>query len=864
MTDPATGLSSADAATRLRANGPNLLPEHQPQSLQRLALDVLSEPMFLLLLCTGLIYLLLGDLAESLVLLGFVLLVIGMTLLEKHRTQRTLEALRDLSAPRALVLRDHMPCRIASCDLVVGDVMLLREGDRIAADARLISGMLTVNESLVTGEAVPVHKRSADSQSQASADTALYASTLVVHGEALALVQAVGQHTAVGQIGLAVAQQQPPRSALQHAAKRLVQIMGSLAVITALGYMLLAYAWDQQPLLQSVLSGLALAMALLPEEIPVILTVFFAMGAWHLAQQRVLTRQISAVEALGAITVLAVDKTGTLTHNRMQVAELACSTAQGQSQVFVVPATNVPAAARASLPEAFHQVAEFAMLATPANPFEPMELAIDQFCQQYLAGTEHLRANQSPQQEYPLTHDILAMTKVFHSQQPQLYKLAAKGAPEAITDLCHLDAAQCEQIGLQIRLMADRGLRVIGIACGEWHASDAPPDWPASQHDFSFRFLGLVGLADPPRAEVPAAIATCGHAGIRVMMMTGDHANTARAIARQVGLLPQHQAAEHAVLRGADMAGLSDSALAERLQHTNICARLQPTDKLRLIKVLQQQGQVVAMTGDGVNDAPALRAANIGIAMGLRGTDVAREAAAIVLLDDRFNRIVHAITQGRRIYQNIGKASRFTFAVHVPIVALAMVPMLLHWPALLLPIHIALLELLINPACTLLFEAEPASADLMQRPPRQPRSSPFNAAHIGFGLIQGIGVAAILVAFYSGLMLLHWPPPRSASVLILLLLCSVYLLILSNRDLSRPLGWPRSRVNRWLWPMTWSFAALLGLMLATPWLRQVLGLQLPSGLELAMAGAVVVVLLLWLELVRHLAQRPAAAPSTPV
>lgn len=864
------GLSSGEAAQRLADAGANLLPESRPQSLSRLLLDVVSEPMFFLLLCTGLVYLVLGDLAEALLLLGFVVLVIGMTLLEKHRTQRTLEALRDLSAPRALVLRDQQPQRIAARDLVVGDLLLLREGDRIAADAELQSGLLSVNESLLSGEATPAHKYPRRGDSAASAapvsevivspaedssasnthsdDARLYASTVVVSGEGRARVTATGPHTAVGQIGRAVDQQVPQRSGLQRASKRLVQVMGSLALLTALGQMALAYWWDLQSVTASVLAGLALAMALLPEEIPVILTVFFAMGAWRLAQQRVLTRQIAAVEALGAITVLAVDKTGTLTHNHMQVAELAISSLHGHSHVFKVPTgpTTPP------LPEAFHRLAEFAMLATPADPFDPMELAIEQFCQRYLAGTEHLRAAQSPAVEYPLTRDILAMTKVFTSQQPRLYTLATKGAPEAITDLCHLSPAQTELISQQIRLLADRGLRVLGVACGHWQApastQQTPAPWPASQHDFEFRFLGLIALADPPRAEVPAAITTCLQAGIRVMMMTGDHANTARAIARQVGL-PHHEA----VLRGAEMATLTDSALAKRLSHCSICARLQPADKLRLVKVLQQQGHVVAMTGDGVNDAPALRAANIGIAMGQRGTDVAREAAAMVLLDDSFERIVQAIAQGRRIYQNIGKACRFTFAVHVPIVLLAMLPVLVHWPAILLPVHIALLELLINPACTLLFEAEPANRALMLRPPRHANSSPFNAPHIGFGLLQGAGVALLLFALYSWLQLQHAPAARSASLLILLLLASVYLLIICNRDLSQPLWRQRFADNPWLIRLTLVFVGFVALVLQLPLLRRLLGVQVPTFHELGLAALLFLLLLLWLELVRQLA-----------
>ncbi|MEO6321374.1 MAG: HAD-IC family P-type ATPase [Polaromonas sp.] len=569
--------------------------------------EVITEPMFLMLLAAGGIYLALGDPAEALFLLGFVFVVIGITLVQERKTQRALESLRELSAPRALVIRDGQELRIPGTDVVRGDVLVLHEGDRIAADARLLEGQLEVDESLLTGESVPVSK---------TADASLFASTVVTRGVSLAEVHATASATDVGQIGADLAAITEAPSALQRAARKLVRRLGAGALLLASAQVLLGWWWNGRPLLESLLSGIALAMAILPEEIPVILTVFLALGAWRISKQKVLTRRISAVEALGAITVLAVDKTGTLTVNRMELAELATADARFTPEHA------------ADLPETFHLLAEFAMLATPADPFDPMEKAIQLFGHRWLAGTEHVHDGRKPEFEYALSGEILAMTRVFASGAPTQHLLATKGAPEAVADLCHLSIERREAIRRQVEAMAERGLRVLGVARGRWSGAPATPDaepaWPRSQHDFDFEFLGLLGLADPPRAEVAAALAECRRAGVRVIMMTGDHSATARAIARQVGLSERPE-----VITGAEIAALDDTALRARLRHVDLCARLQPAHKLRLVQVLRAAGEVVAMTGDGVNDAPALKAADIGIAMGERGTDVASSLSGL-------------------------------------------------------------------------------------------------------------------------------------------------------------------------------------------------------------------------------------------
>ena len=872
------GLSAAEAARRLAAEGANLLPGSAPKSGLAIVRKVVMEPMFLMLLAAGGIYLALGDPAEALFLLGFVFVVIGITLAQERKTQRALESLRELSAPRALVIRDGQEQRIAGADVVRGDVLVLHEGDRIAADARLFDGQLEVDESLLTGESVPVAKTpdAVDSQRttneaknveatpphqpgpqnrlrraagaaapsggsaahEVASVGALYASTVVTRGVGLAEVQATAGATAIGRIGADLARTVEPPSALQRASHQLVRRLGAAALLLAGAQVLLGWWWNGRPLLESILSGIALAMAILPEEIPVILTVFLALGAWRISKQKVLTRRMSAVEALGAITVLAVDKTGTLTLNRMEVAELDT----GSARFTPDGATE--------LPEAFHLLTEFAMLATPGDPFDPMEQAIQRFGHGWLGGTEHVHDGREPEFEYALSGEILAMTRVFASSAPTQHLLATKGAPEAVADLCHLPAARRDALHAQVEAMAERGLRVLGVARGRWTgtpaALDAEPDWPKSQHDFDFEFLGLLGLADPPRAEVPAALAECRRAGVRVIMLTGDHPATARAIARQVGLSERPE-----VITGAEIAALDDAALRERLRHADLCARLQPAHKLRLVQVLQAGGEVVAMTGDGVNDAPALKAADIGIAMGERGTDVAREAAALVLLDDSFARIVAAIRQGRRIDDNLRKATRFIFAVHVPVIALALVPTLLQWPVLLMPVHIVLLQLLIDPACSVVFEADPEAGGLMERPPRPVSDSPFGVVPLGFAVLQGAGIASVLLAGYAWLAAQGWSAPQARSVVFGSLMLSVMLLILANRDVQRSALRGMTNANPWLWRMVVAMGGLLAVVLGLPWLRRLMGLELPGLAGLAAGAGLLALCALWLELVRQ-------------
>ena len=834
------GLSGEEAASRLQAEGPNLLPGSEPQSFWGMAMGVVKEPMFLMLLAAGAGYLVLGDTAEATFLLASVLLVVALTLFQERKTQRALEALRDLSAPRALVLRDGRELRIACREVVRGDILVVREGDRIAADAALLEGTLEVDESLLTGESVPRPKLphseeigSFDPDRESGAS--LYAGTVITQGAGLARVHTTGGRTAMGRIGVALATTQAPASTLYRQSRRIVRGFAGAGLAVAVLLVLLAWLRDGQGFVASLLPAIAFAMAVLPEEIPVVLAVFLALAAWRLSRQNILTRRFDAVEVLGAITVLAVDKTGTLTLNRMELVELA-----GADAVF-------KAGSDAPLPAALTELLEYAVLATPLKPFDPMEKAIRAVADARLGPDSRARVGAGLVRQYPLTPQLLAVTHAYDSGTPGCFLLAAKGAPEAIMGLCRLAPRRRETVQAQVQEMAARGLRVLAVARGEWERAGLPD----SQRDLSLRFVGLLGLADPLRPTVPRAVRDCHEAGVRVIMMTGDHPVTASAIASQAGL-PN----PFGVLTGADIDALDDASLRARLRNVSICARLRPEQKLRLVRALQADGGTVGMTGDGVNDAPALKAADAGIAMGERGTDVAREAAALVLLDDSFASIAAAIRQGRHVDDNIRSAVRFIFAVHMPIVALALIPALVQWPVLLLPAQIILLELIIDPACSILFEAQPADPELMHRPPRPTRDSPFALRNMAYGLSQGFGLALVLLAANWYLLEQGWPAAEIRTTLFVSLVAGLFLLVLVHRHSVNVLK------NPWLPRMAAAVVFLLSLVLWQPWLRGVMGFVTPSVRGAAWCLLILAAMALWLLALRYVsAMLPAIAES---
>jgi P-type Ca2+ transporter type 2C len=856
----ANGLPSATAIARLKQEGYNELPSAQSRNLLSIAWDSVQDPIFLLLVGGGIIYWILGDLQEALILLGFVVFLTGISLYQEGKTEHALEALRDLSSPRALVIRDGQRKRIAGREVVRDDLLVLAEGDRVSADAIVLSCTnLSTDESLLTGESLPVRKVAALGDvdlARPGGDNLpfVYSGTLIVQGQGVAQVKAIGAQTEMGKIGNALQTMKPESTPLQREMNRLVSRLLGIALSLCVAIVVI-YGFTTGDWLQGILAGITLAMAILPNEFPVVVTIFLALGAWRISQNHVLARRATAVETVGSATVLCVDKTGTLTLNQMAVQQLFPYGHSESLQPY-----DLEIHSQEMLPEGVHTLVEFCILASQRDPFDPMEKAFKQLGEHYLAHTEHLHSDWKLLREYPLSPHLLAMSHVWQSVDGKQYEIAAKGAPEAIADLCHLTPPQQKIMVAQVSEMATQGLRVLAVAKAS--LLDAPPPFlpphpsidphhlPDQQHDFPFEFLGLVGLSDPVRPTVAAAIQECHTAGIRVVMITGDYPETAQTIAHQVGLMQTGD-----ILTGAELDRMSDTELAQQIQSVNIFARAVPEQKLRIVNALKDKGEIVAMTGDGVNDAPALKAAQIGIAMGQRGTDVARESAALVLLDDDFSSIVQAIKLGRRIFDNLRRAMAYLIAIHLPIAGMSIIPVLFKLPLVLLPVHIAFLHLIIDPACSIVLEAEPAEANVMKRPPRNPKEPLFGRKTLGLAVLQGCGILAIVLAIFM-IALYRGQGELDARALTFTTLILANLgLILSDASSSHLSLKILRSANPALWWVISGGILFLAIVLYFPFLRHLFSFSFLHPIDLVICLLGGAISLLWFELLK-LRDRP--------
>ena len=763
MTSEFAGLTQAEATHRLRRDGPNELASQRRRSWLDRWGDLLAEPMIALLVAAALIYIVLGDLGDGLTLAVFVLAVIGLTLYQEGKSESSIEALRELTQPMAQVWRDGERRSLASREVVCGDVLHVSEGDRVAADAQVLwEDNLQVDESLLTGESVAVGKQAVErgegevSRSNPSAVASpsadrtqngerahrVFGGTHVVRGQALVRVTATGPRSEMGRIGASLASLETEPTPLHRQTARLVRIIATVALVLCTA-LVITQGLRTGDWLAALLAGIALAMGILPEEYPVVLALFPALGAHRLARQGVLTRRLNAIETLGATTVLCTDKTGTLTENRMEVALLAVGEAT-QPQWL-----DLSAARSQGLPQPFHPLIAHAILASAPQPFDPMEQAFHRLGRAALNPTEDLQDTGTLVQTYALSPQLRALSHVWRHADGETHSVSTKGAPEAVMSLCHLDPATQSHWERAVESMAAQGLRVLAVAQARW-SSATPAPLPESAHAFEFEWVGLIGLRDPLRPEVAQAMSDAHSAGIRVLMITGDYPVTAQVIADQAGMPPG------GTLTGSAIDQLGDDALRLTLRRTRVCARISPQQKLRIVQSLKSDGEIVTMTGDGVNDAPALKAAHVGIAMGQRGTDVAREAADLVLVDDHFASIVRGLRTGRRIFDNLQKSMTYIFAVHIPIAGVALLPMLLAWPPLLLPLHIALLELVIDPACSLAFEQEPEDPHLMQRPARDTEAPLLGRWELADATLQGLIVMTGLWLSYRWTSWASW------------------------------------------------------------------------------------------------------------
>lgn len=833
-----TGLSQSEAERRLREIGPNELPKSAGRGLVRIVADTMREPMFLLLLGAAFLYMVLGDLGEGLFLLSGAFASIGLVIFQEARSERALAALRELSQPHARVVRDGLDVRIPARELVPGDLLLVGEGDRIPADGVMISdGVLSVDESALTGESAPVSKRIAaddalpdDVRPGATTSSYVFSGTLSVAGQGIIRVAHTGPRSALGQIGASLAEIGQEATPLQQAAGRLVTLLGVLALVFC-GVIALAYGLLRDDWISGALAGVTVAIALIPEEFPMVLAVFMALGAWRLASHRVLVRRSAVIEALGGATVLCVDKTGTLTENHMRVARIQT----GAENIIVHDGALESGPAR--------DVLEVAALASATRPADPMDRAIR-------AIAPDARRAMQLERAWPLRPELMAVVQVWRGEGEERIA-AAKGAPEAIFELCRVPPDEIMRLETILHAYAEDGLRVLGVAARRQRGP--LPDRP---EDVPFEFRGLIGFLDPLRSDAPAAIHEARLAGLKVIMITGDHPATALAIARTAGI-----DVSAGVMLGAEIARQSPEELQDTLHHARVFARIAPDQKLAIVQALKANDEVVAMTGDGINDAPALEAAHIGIAMGKRGADVAREAADLVLSDDSFASIVGGVRLGRRIFTNLRRALTYITAIHVPIAGLALAPILFGMPPLLFPMHVVLLELAIDPICALVFEGEPSDQTAMHSPPR-PRHEPlFGARQLATAFAQGFGVLIGVFGLYA-ILLPHAPDPEArGGALIALVLANLVLALADAMADDGQLFAPHRRV---FWSIAGVLLVLLGAVFAVPSLASIFRVTAPH-FSIIMASVVVALVTgAWLRAGQAVLARlrPASAANT--
>lgn len=824
------GLNSEQAGELLKKYGKNELVPQKKESFFRKVIEVIKEPMFLLLIAAAAIYFILGEPRDGIVMLVFVVGIISIDIIQEWKTDKTLKALKDLSAPHIGVIRDGVEKTINSAELVPGDLMLIAEGVKIPADGTVEKANdLRVDESSLTGEPEGVWKVASGQEDTDNGDywrrDYCYAGTLVTQGSAVVRVEKTGPNTVYGKIGRDVVEAPDRPTPLEKQTGKLVKLCAGIAamlfaLLCVITYLNLPEMALKDRIVGSVLSGITLAMAMIPEEFPVILTVFLSMGAWRLAKKQSLVRRLPSVETLGAVSVLCVDKTGTITMNKMAVRE-------------AWPVDGEP-----------EHLCRIMGMACETKAYDPMEKAILAYCESRNISKEELFAGELVL-EYPFTNESRMMGHVWKDQTGTV--VTAKGSPESILGISGMGEQERTAIQRKALAMSKAGLRVIAV--GEMRVGKGEPV-PGTLQECVLRFLGLIGLADPPRESVKEDIRKCVRAGIRVVMITGDNGDTAASIARQVGMPGCGK-----VITGDELSGMTDDELRERVRHVSIFSRVVPEHKMRIVKAFKENGEVVAMTGDGVNDAPALKYADIGISMGKRGSEVSREAADLVLLDDNFSTIVDTVRDGRRIFDNIQKAVGYVFAIHIPIALASLAAPVLGLTGtllMLLPLHIVLLELVIDPTCSVVLERQPAEKNVMERPPRGREEKILNRGMLAKSILQGLMIfAASFGAYYVFITNDPMNPALARTMGLAILLLSNLLLVQVNSSSVDGvfISFRRLIRDRVVRLVSAGTVIVLLLMIYTP-LRGFLKLYPLSFMHLLLAAGIAVIATLWYDLVK--------------
>lgn len=705
------GLNSREVILSREKNGSNKLEEKKKESLFIKILNIFKEPMFLLLIIAASVYFLVGEYGDGIIMLVFVIGICFIEFIQESKTDKALEELNKLSSLNVRVYRNEKEEIISSDEVVVGDIVLLEEGDKVPADGKVLySQSLGINESSLTGESEIVYKNTKEDKDNHFKLNVCYCGTDVTNGMGIIQIISVGNNTELGVIGQSLNSVEQEKTPLKKQINKLVFVCTIMSGIIFILTLIITYICHPElvfakRIVEAILAGITIAMATIPEEIPVVLTVFLAMGAWELTKKKTLTRNMKTIETLGAVDVLCTDKTGTLTENKMKVQDI-----YKFSETFI----------------------DTLYYACPFVAYDPMEIAIKKYCEEKV----QMKKNAKITKEYAFTSETKMMGQIWNNEL-----LCVKGAYESVLPLCNLSEKDYELIEQKINEFSKAGFRVLAVA-----RKNNIKENPDSLDDVRLEFEGLVALYDSPRYGVETSLKKCYSAGIRVIMITGDNGETAKGIAKRINLQNYNE-----VITGKQLENMSDEELIEKVKTVNIFARVYPNHKMRIVTALQKNNNVVAMTGDGVNDAPALKKANVGIAMGQRGTNVAKESADLILLDDNFNTIIKAIENGRNIYSNIRKAISYIIAIHVPIALLALFVPMFKLPTLLLPIHVMLLELLIDPTSSVIFQRIKSNKNIMEDKPRKPHEPILNMKNILKCISQGL---LIFIAVFSTYFLL--------------------------------------------------------------------------------------------------------------
>jgi Ca2+-transporting ATPase len=752
--DKISGLSNEEVTSSRTKNGTNSLEHQEKNHFLMSLLEMVKEPMFLLLVAAASIYYISGDYGDGIFMTVAIFLVAAISLFQEARSRNAIETLKKLSQPKSKVIRNGELIEIPSEEIVLGDFIQVEEGTFIPADANIIqSNDFSVNESILTGESLSVFKN------ETSENKTIYQGTTVATGLAIGEVIAIGNQTNLGKIGKSIATIVEEKTPLQ------IQINNFVTKMSVIGLVVFLIVWainyyHSRVVLDSLLKALTIAMSVIPEEIPVAFASFMALGAWRLMKMGIITKQTKTVETLGSATVICTDKTGTITENKMSLAQL-----------YVFKSDEIIDTKNSLSLEAI-EVLKDAMWSSEPIPFDTMELAIHEAYAKLDSADE--RPNFKLVHEYPLGGKPPMMTHIFEDSKGTKI-IAAKGAPEAIIAVSQLSESEKKQILVAIEKMANEGYRVLGVGVTEFPGTD----YPKTQQEFKFNFKGLVAFYDPPKANIQNVFETFYKAGIQLKIVTGDNAQTTTTIAKQVGFKDADK-----VLNGDELMAMDEATLKVKVMETAIFTRMFPEAKLKIIQALKDNNQIVAMTGDGVNDGPALKSAHIGIAMGKKGTEIAKQAANLILIDDDFAKMTDAIAMGRKIYVNLKKAIQYIISIHIPIIMIVFIPLALGWmyPNIFTPVHIIFLEIIMGPTCSIIYENEPMERNLMLEKPRPLTTTFFNFKEITISIIQGVVITLGLLFMYQYCIQNNFSESYTRTSIFLTLIASNIFLTLENRS----------------------------------------------------------------------------------